>query len=146
MWIRLRVLLSCCLLTACANAQEPKTELADLQGSWLIVSITEDGEPVADENVNGYKFLFKERNLVMADPDGKKLDEFEIVVAPMQKPMLIDLVPVAKDRNKRLGIFELREDSLRICLAWPGSAERPTAFKSESGSFESLITLKRIKQ
>ena len=44
-----------------------------------------------------------------------------------------------------LGIYELKDDELKICFA-KGGGERPTEFLSKAGTEQSLVVLKREKK
>ncbi|HVS35741.1 MAG TPA: TIGR03067 domain-containing protein [Gemmataceae bacterium] len=44
--------------------------------------------------------------------------------------------------TRSLGIYEVKDDVLRICLAKPGN-ERPTEFSSKEGSGRNIIVLRR---
>ncbi len=46
--------------------------------------------------------------------------------------------------TKSLGVYELKDDVLRFCMAKPGQ-DRPTEFSSKEGSNRNILVLKRIK-
>jgi uncharacterized protein (TIGR03067 family) len=49
-----------------------------------------------------------------------------------------------KNQSKSIpGIFELKGDEIRFCLAKPGQKERPTEFRSENGTL--LLEFRRVK-
>lgn len=134
---------------ALADAQETPSPLAALEGSWAVVSITEDGEPVPREKFGGFKFRFKKKELTWLSPDGKVIDQFTISVDATQKPTALNLVQTRKEDEEgnpktTLAIYKLKSDLLRICMPPRGEKQRPKSFESQSGSFLSLIVLKRI--
>ncbi|SRR6266536_3541342 len=116
--------------------------IKQLEGEWEIVSILADGvkrpAPARD----------KERVVVhdgkWTSMAGEKiLAKGEYTIDPTKKPMTMD---ISSDNGPTaLAIFELSKDEYRLCMAVPGSAERPTKFASEKGSGHALVTYKRVK-
>ena len=136
-----------------ANAQDSESALANLEGAWAVVSIVENGESVPKERFNGFIFRFNAKNLTWLAANGKKIDSFTVSVDATEQPIALDLVQtrqeVEDDEGKpktTFAIYELKNDSLRICLPRRGEKKRPSSFESESGSFLSVIVLKRVKQ
>jgi uncharacterized protein (TIGR03067 family) len=126
---------------------QSKIDFTDLEGSWAVVSIIDNGKLVAPEKVKGYKFAFHKNKLTWFDPKGKILEEFRITLDTKQVPKAIDLVKIddGKDGSSIPGIFEISQESLLMCLPVRGSSDRPMSLKSEKGSRASLLVLKKIQ-
>ena len=117
-----------------------KKELARLQGTWVAISVEENGRSLRPRLVRrahitltiaGNKFAFRSPR---GDADGT------LKIDPTQKPKWMDTVTEDKDKI-RLGIYQLQGDTLTLC----GGKERPTAFKS-SRNGPKVIVLQREKK
>jgi uncharacterized protein (TIGR03067 family) len=117
-----------------------------LQGTWQVVSIELDGQKAPTEEVEkvglavkgaGYKQLVKD----------SVTEEGTIELDPSQKPRTIGLrITSGDDKDKtQLGIYKIERDTLTLCLARPGSLDRPKGFSTKEGSGHVLIVLKRKK-
>src|SRR5262249_32947795 len=83
--------------------------------------------------VNGAKMKLKfESDFTLDEKKTPRQIDLEITEGPPQE--------VGKWR----GIYELKDDDLKLCLSLPG-VERPKAFATEAGVQSTLVTLKREK-
>jgi uncharacterized protein (TIGR03067 family) len=134
---------------ACNNAQTGGKELGKLQGTWEITEITDSGRPVPEDKFKGATFVFRKDTLTMIGPDGKKEGEYGIRVDFPQQPQAMDLVgPGSKYMKEEItpAVYELKGDTMRICIPRRGAPRRPTAFESPPRSGMNLVTLKRSKE
>jgi uncharacterized protein (TIGR03067 family) len=79
--------------------------------------------------------------------EGEKVQEEGAArIDPTTAPRSLDLLPASGPYKGMtlLGIYEVRGDSCRVCLARPGKP-RPKAFESKAGSGHELFTFKRVK-
>jgi uncharacterized protein (TIGR03067 family) len=121
--------------------EKVKKELERLQGTWVAVSVEENGRRLRPRivrlaritlTIDGNKFSFH-------SPRGDA--EGTLKIDPTKKPKWMDTVTEEKDKT-RLGIYQLKGDTLTLC----GSKERrPTEFKSARNG-PKLIILKREKK
>jgi uncharacterized protein (TIGR03067 family) len=115
-----------------------------LQGKWMLTSAVLNGTEVPKDDIKG-ELVFKENKYSYTAGDGQagagtfKLD-------PSKKPKQLDAVPSEGDAKGQTfeEIYEIDGDSLKLCLALPGT-KRPTDFKSEAGSLHMLFIYKRAK-
>jgi len=136
-------------------------ELAKLNGTWAVIEIVDNGQRVPNEKIKGARFICRKEKLHCIGPDGKKEDEFSVRLGSQQVPLAIDLVqmpqcaltneqttPLIRELQEETtaAIYELKGDTLRICLPRRGAWQRPTSFKAEKGSHQTLITLEQVKQ
>lgn len=136
----------------------PEKELARLEGVWEVTSMVSNGKPLPQDRTQGARFVFRKGTLTMTSPDAKEEDKALVRLDPQRDPKQIDLLSRPKSgpsqektsslidelqERTALGIYELREDSLRICLSPSDCLRRPSSFKSEEHSGDDLITLKR---
>jgi len=134
---------------------------ATLEGTWEVIEGTDNGEPVPQEKIKGFRFVFHKGTLEWIGPDGKKEDEFRVRLGSQQEPSAIDLLQMPSSSLKKeqttalvhelqeettSAIYELKGDALRMCIPRRGAWQRPTSFKAEKGSRETSFTLKRVRE
>jgi|ERR1700721_1807375 uncharacterized protein (TIGR03067 family) len=133
-----------------AKEETAKSDLDKLQGTWLTVSLVNDGKTVVDE-----KTPPKEGPMTKVAYEGTKwmikvgdktvfTGIFKIDSA--KKPKEIDFMEESdkKGEKTKLGIYEIDGDKIKFCLAPPGKP-RPTEFTSKEGSGHSLGVMRREK-
>lgn len=119
-----------------------------LQGDWLISSVIDDGQMVADSVVKTHlvhegRVSIRGALLTFINPENFQLHEAAFVLMPDVRPKAINLAGQGRTRSK--GIYMLDGDSLVVCLAPPEAKSRPDEFGSPKGSKNLLIWLKRAK-
>ncbi len=134
------------LLGADAPRQEQvQKELEKFQGDWVIVSYTVDGKPATPEQLKTLKLTVKGA-VSTFQRDGQtshglyKLD-------PTHKPKEIDIqINDGPNKGKMdVGIYQFDGQKLLICLAAPGSKDRPREFVSKTGSGHTLEVWQRAR-
>jgi uncharacterized protein (TIGR03067 family) len=115
-----------------------KKELKNLEGTWMVESITFQGKPDKEE---GGEFLITADKITMKKKDGTK-EAVSFKIDPSKKPKVLDFIPEEKKENAAPGkaIYDLDGDTLKICVGPPD--KRPEEI-SDKGSV--LFTLKRKK-
>lgn len=130
------------LLPGCnRQAPAPKTDLDRFQGTWKLVSATQDGKVLPEDKVKqttivfkGDTFLFPGSAEYATSRAGTiKLDETK---APKQ------MDAISTDKEVMLGIYVLEENGYKVCFA-PVGKRRPTEFNSASGSGQILQSWER---
>ena len=118
-----------------------KVDLKKLEGDWKITSWVQFGRQVPMEA----EWTFKGDKYTLTMP--ANLEEGTITLAPEKKPAVMDLaISGGNCKGKdQPGIYKLDGDDLTLCLAWPGTANRPTEFAYTQENRWILITLKRKK-
>jgi uncharacterized protein (TIGR03067 family) len=126
--------------------QQARTDRELLLGTWEVTASVINGESApADELLNMVIVftpdLLKTRTLKGTDRQKYKLD-------PARTPKEIDLNSPDPDAPAEVthfeGIYDLNGDSLRICLAKPGTP-RPGQFTAPAGSERFIVVLQRQK-
>jgi uncharacterized protein (TIGR03067 family) len=99
-----------------------KKELKNLQGTWVAVSIEENGRRLRPRLVRlaNVKLTIAGDRFTFHSPRGNA--EGTVAVDPTRKPKTIDYVATEKEKN-RLGIYQLDGDTLKVCS---GKEKRPT--------------------
>jgi uncharacterized protein (TIGR03067 family) len=134
-----------------AREDTSKGDLDKLHGTWLTVSLVNDGKTLVDVKnppkegpmtklvYDGTKWMVKVGDKTIATgvfkiDSTKKLKEIDIM----------DESGTKNDKTK-LGIYEIDGDKYKFCLAGAGKP-RPTEFTAKEGSGHSLGVMKREKQ
>ena len=130
-------LLICFVITALADGESGNAKA--IQGVWIPEKAELGGKP------------FKTNFTLKFDGDkyevaAESLDKGTYKLDPAAKPKTLDITGVEGPNagRKIQGIYELENDTLRICYGLAGSA-RPTEFKSPPGKRTFLVTYKRKK-
>jgi uncharacterized protein (TIGR03067 family) len=132
-----------------AGKGEPsKGDLDRLRGTWLTVSLVNDGKTLVDEKVPAKEGpttkLVYDGNTWMIKVGKKTVASGAFKIDATTMPREIDIMDetgVKNDKTK-LGIYELDGDTYKYCLA-PAGKPRPTEFTSKAGSGHSLGVSKR---
>ena len=66
-------------------------KLAELQGTWEVTEITDDGVSIPKDKIKGYLFVFQDDSLTWIY-DGKKDSKFRVKFAPQHGPQSIELI------------------------------------------------------
>ena len=111
-----------------------------LEGTWVVISITEGGKE--DDGFKNAEMVFKGNTMTIKTKQGDRKATFKID----PKKETIDLVRAfgpAKEESAK-GIYQLKGDELKVCHSRPGG-DRPQDFTAGKGSGNFLIVLKRAK-
>ena len=130
-----------------ANAKKKsEKDLAALQGEWVMVSGSADGQSMPEEMLKQMKRVCKgdELTVTMA---GEVFFKAKITIDPSHKPKTIDyeMIEGPTKGKRQLGIYELDGDTFKACFG-PAGGERPAEFSSKSGERRTLSVWKRHKE
>ena len=131
-----------------AKGDPSKADFDKLQGTWLTVSLVNDGKTLVDEKTPPKEGpatkLVYERDQWIIKVGDKTVASGVFKIDAMKTPKEIDILDetgLTNDKTK-LGIYELKGDTYKYCLA-PAGKPRPTGFSSKPGSGHSLGVSKR---
>jgi uncharacterized protein (TIGR03067 family) len=133
-----------------AKDDTSKGDLDKLRGTWLTVSLINDGKTLQDEKTPAKEGpttkLVYEGDKWMIKVGDKTVAKGMLKIDPSKKPKEIDLLDESgmKNEKTKLGIYEIDGDTYKFCLAAAGKP-RPTEFTSKEGSGHSLGVMKREK-
>src|SRR5438270_323514 len=100
-------------------------ELAQLQGTWQLVSAVKDGKQMPEEQAKQIRVVIQGSKHTVYFGSDIVVKDVPFKIDPTRKPKAVD--DLLADGQVVRGIYELDGDSLRSCVAAPGK-ERPTAF------------------
>ncbi|HEY1375288.1 MAG TPA: TIGR03067 domain-containing protein [Gemmataceae bacterium] len=125
-------------------------DLDKLRGTWLIVSLVNNGKTVVDDKTppkegpatklvyEGTKWMIKVGDRTVANG--------VFAIDATKTPKQIDIMDESgvKNDKTKLGIYEIAGDTYKYCLA-PAGKPRPKDFSSKEGTGDSLGVMKREK-
>jgi uncharacterized protein (TIGR03067 family) len=132
-------------------ADDPsKDDLEKLRGTWLTVSLVDDGKTIVDEKTppkeRAATKLAYEGNKWVIKVGDKAVASGVFKIDATRTPREIDILDESGEKNEKtkLGIYELTGDTYKFCLA-PAGKPRPKEFASKAGSGHSLGVSTREK-
>ena len=121
------------LLAACnRQAPAPKTDLDRFQGTWYLVSATQDGKILPKDKVKQTTIVFKGDTFRFPGlAEYATSREGTIKLDETKTPKQMDAI--STDKEVMLGIYVLQEYGYKVCFA-PSGKPRPAEFNSAPGS------------
>ncbi|MBI1787478.1 MAG: TIGR03067 domain-containing protein [Acidobacteria bacterium] len=119
-----------------------KEDLERLQGVWNIVSLEMEGQAVAAGMLTGARIEIQGARFTSTGMGGEYEGTIEIEASKNPRTFNLNFTKGPEKGNTSLGIYQLEEDTWRICLTTRG-ADRPKKFASEPGAGHALEVLKR---
>jgi uncharacterized protein (TIGR03067 family) len=134
------------LAVALAPAPEKtKTDKERIQGAWAVVGVEGEGKALKEgpiyDHVKDMKLTFTDDAVSNSNSPG---DKGSFTLDPEKKPPTLDLVVKSADgqiQEKLLMLYELKDETLRLCASPMPNADRPKEFTSKGGQI--ILTLKR---
>jgi uncharacterized protein (TIGR03067 family) len=130
-------------LVMTARGQEGGAKKSKLEGTWKVTSVMEKGKEKGPEDhtmiISGDTLTVKKGDEVVFKGTFKR--------DKTKKPREIDVTvtegPEKVKGKVAKGIYELKDDTLKLCANHPGEEQRPTEFSAPENSPFMLITMKR---
>jgi uncharacterized protein (TIGR03067 family) len=144
-------------VTVRATAEDPKPgtvadarkaareDLKKLQGAWLRIAMEHEGDDVPVDPDRESVAIYEDDTLTLVN-GGEAYRRGIVTLDATKNPRAMntwDLNGPFADATLA-GIYELKDDTLRVCFARPGNA-RPTEFTSKRGSGFLVCVYKRKK-
>ncbi len=131
------------VVMAAGPAADDKTAL---EGVWNAQSMEANGKPAPPEAVKRTRFTFKgDKLLVRGNYDDDREEECSYQTDTTKSPKQLDFTP-PKEKKPLLGIYELKDDELKLCIRHASSSEgRPDKFSTKPESKLILIVFKKAK-
>ena len=142
------VLTTTAMVAAIEDAKDEaiKKDRKQIEGTWRIVSLEVNGNKTDDEDAKKFTVVNGPDGTWSLRSEGMEVCKGTNSFDPTQKPKTIDFTPTEGEGkgNVYLGIYELGENTRKLCFAPPGK-ERPTEFTSTPGSEHILVKFQREK-
>jgi uncharacterized protein (TIGR03067 family) len=139
------ILLVSLSIGAGGGSDAEKKEFAKFAGVWSVGDLKYDGE----EHKLKFKIVFKGNEATVEGNDQvtNEYSKIKFKLDPSANPKTMDITVSAGSQTDATmkGIYELKDDELRICARVFGT-ERPKEFASPDGSSTVLLVLKREKK
>ena len=124
-----------------------KEDRKQYEGTWQVVSLEVDGNTMTVDDAKKITVVNEADGQWAIEVEGKVIARGTSEIDLTKKPKAVDLtVTEGDDKGKTvLGIYEIGEDTRKVCLGQPGK-ERPAEFSSTEGGGHVLAVLKRVKK
>jgi uncharacterized protein (TIGR03067 family) len=136
---------------AFGEEQPAMDDLTKLCGTWLTVSLVNDGRTLVDEKSPPKsgpvtKLVYEGTTWIVKVGD-KTVATGKFTIDSAKSPKEIDILDESgvKNDKTKLGIYEINGDTYKFCLA-PAGKPRPKEFTTKGGSGHSLGVSKREKR
>ena len=127
------------------RADDAKGQDKDLQGTWEVVKLVQDGKEAPAPEKGPMTATIDGDSLTLKM--GDKSHKCSIQCDTSKTPHTSEVTSLDGDDKGQVvkSIYEVKGDELHVCHGVAG-ADRPTEFSSKEGSGQILITLKRVKK
>ncbi len=132
-----------CVCLVCVKAGEDPSDLDRMQGTWLVVSLTEKGKAVPAGDIEILEFVF-DKDTFTGFEKGKMVVKYQIKLDPTKKPKSIDFTYlVGDDKGKtELGIYQFEKGQIKLVMD-EDKKGRPTVFEGKETESYSVLVLKK---
>jgi uncharacterized protein (TIGR03067 family) len=135
------------LVSLPAYADQPPEDIPQLQGVWACVQAFEDGRtfnPKSDEELT---VTFTKTRMFFSSSLIESDRESEFTADSSKNPTQIDVTPIRGPfkGKKHMGIYELKQNQLKLCLPKRPLSERPAKFEASKDSLLQLSIFKRLE-
>lgn len=125
------------------HAGETPSDLDRLQGTWTVVSLSEQGKAIPATETYILEFVVK-KDVVSVYEKGKLEVQYQVTIDSAKAPKSIDFKHLIGENKDRIepGIFVFDGDKLKLALDEKRKG-RPTVFEGKETESYSVIVLKR---
>lgn len=130
--------------TCLTRGDDTKDDAKSMDGTWLASAAELGDEKFSDEVRKTIKLVIGDGKYTVTV--GKNPDRGTVKVDPSKKPKEMDIIGTEGPNKGKtiLAIYEMTDDTLRICYDLSGKA-RPSEFKTSKDTKLFLVTYKREK-
>jgi uncharacterized protein (TIGR03067 family) len=123
--------------------EETATDLERMQGTWTVVSLTEQGKAIPAAETEILEFVIN-KDVISVYEKGKIEVQYQVKLDPEKTPKTIDFThQIGPNKDKtELGIYAFDGDKLKLCLDEKRKG-RPTVFEGKESETFSVIVLKK---
>src|SRR5260370_32969518 len=131
-------------LPCLSRGDDAKDDAKSMDGTWLPSAAELGGEKFSDEVRKTIKLVVHDGKYTVTV--GKNPDRGTVKLDPSKKPKEMDIIGTEGPNKGKtiLAIYEMTDDTLRICYDLSGKA-RPSEYKTAKKTKLFLVTYKREK-
>jgi uncharacterized protein (TIGR03067 family) len=131
----------CCVILL--QAGESATDLERMQGTWTVVSLTEQGKAIPNAETDILEFVI-DKDVIKVLEKGTVEVQYQIKLDPEKSPKAIDFThQIGPNKDKtELGIYAFDGEKIKLCLDEKRKG-RPTVFEGKESETFSVIVLKK---
>jgi uncharacterized protein (TIGR03067 family) len=120
--------------------------MKQLEGTWEIVSITQDGKKTSPQGHAKMHFVVTDTKWQVKKGD-QTIEEGMFKIDPSTTPRIIDVTPTTgKHKGQTMhGIYEVKGDTAKDCFAMQAGKQRPQSFSADEGSGCRLTVYRRVQ-
>jgi uncharacterized protein (TIGR03067 family) len=126
------------------SAPDPTAEdQKNLQGTWIMMTEEDQGRKLPEEKLQTrFRLVIKDAKWTLKENQGPEMKQWKVKLDATRRPKQGDFTYLFGNNKGRVsfGIYELKGDTLRLCIAEPGE-NRPTRFEGKGKN--TLIHFKR---
>lgn len=129
-----------------ARDEAIRKDRQQIEGTWRIVTLVVNGNKSAGEDARKLSVVNRADGTWRLLSEGQEVSRGTTMIDPTEKPKRIDIVTSEGDAKGQVhpGIYELGENTRRLCFAPPGK-KRPTEFVSAPDSDHIYVVFEREK-
>jgi uncharacterized protein (TIGR03067 family) len=122
------------MLVAADDAKDDaaKSDMKKMQGTWQVVLLEHNDKISQGDDIKDWKVAINGDRYTMTM--GSITEEGTFKIDPTKKPKNVELIPIAGSTKgeKRLGIYELKGDEGKVCVAPVNNETRPKEFAGKT--------------
>jgi len=117
-----------------------------IEGTWRVVALEVDGNKASDDDAKKITVVNGPDGTWTLFSEGKEVGKGANSFDPTKTPKTIEFTQTEGEGkgNLYLGIYELGENTRKLCFAPPGK-DRPREFISMPGTDHILVTFERVR-
>jgi steroid delta-isomerase-like uncharacterized protein len=132
------------LLQSLGAPESPQDDLAKFQGTWVAIAFEKEGAKTPEAHLGAVRLVIEGDRYRYTEPGGGFEGRYRL--DPTKRPKEIDSIPTTGEHRGKVapGIYEIDENTHRVCFALPGSEDRPTALVDSPGEGYRLYVMKKV--
>ncbi len=130
---------------AVEEPEATKKERAKFNGEWKFESIEAEGQALPLKALASSRLILKGKEFVLKSDQGDYGGTYEVDASKTPKTIDVHFTTGPEAGTTAKGIYELDDETYKVCMAVGGKAERPKEFAAKPGSGFVLEVLKKVK-
>ena len=141
----LKVLVITFLATSCLSVKSADNRKDSLNGLWQAQSLEINGETASDPVESIHVTFTNNRVFVQLDGRYSRGKEGLFKIDQSTSPKQIYVSSIDDPSQSVLGIYEVNDDTLKVCFTLDNNTNRPDKFETRPDSNKVLVVFKKLK-